>query len=75
MRAFVSVTFDNELAVHDLKVIDGPDRLFVAMPSRKMPDGSFRDIVHPINADMRRTLEQAVLEKYLADETETLQPS
>ncbi len=70
MRAIVSVAFDNELAVHDIKVIEGPERLFIAMPSRKMPDGSFRDIVHPINSEMRKTLERCIIEKFLADETE-----
>ena len=53
MRAVLSVTFDNALVVHDLKVIDLPDRTFVAMPSRRDENGQFRDIVHPIHAHMR----------------------
>ncbi len=64
LRALVSVTFDRTFAVHDIKVIDGPERLFLAMPSRRMPDGRYRDIVHPVGADMRARLEQAVLSEY-----------
>ena len=64
MRAVVSITFDDVFAVHDIKVIEGPDRYFLAMPSRKMPDGSFQDIVHPINASMRESLEKTVLQCY-----------
>ena len=64
MKAIVSLIFDNQLAVHDIKVIDGPGRTFLAMPSRKMPDGSFRDMVHPINAGTRAMLENFILEKY-----------
>ncbi len=64
MKAVVSITFDNAFVVHDIKVIDGPERYFLAMPSRKMPDGTFRDIVHPINAEARATLEQSILEQF-----------
>ncbi|MCL2082202.1 MAG: septation regulator SpoVG [Oscillospiraceae bacterium] len=64
MRAVVSVTFDNAFVVHDVKIIDGPERCFLAMPSRKMPDGTFRDIVHPINAEARTALEQSILEQF-----------
>lgn len=64
MKAIVSVTFDNELAVHDIKVIKGQDKLFVAMPSRKTNDGRFMDIVHPITQDMRTVLETAILNAY-----------
>ncbi len=64
LRALVSVTFDRTFAVHDIKVIDGPERLFLAMPSRRMPDGRYRDIVHPVGSDMREKLEQAVLSEY-----------
>ncbi len=66
MKAVVSVTFDNELVVHDIKVIEGKDKLFVAMPSRKTPEGEFKDIAHPINADIRKYVEEAILEKYEA---------
>ena len=61
MKAVASVTFDNAFAVHDVKVIEGPEKLFVAMPSRRTPDGEYRDIAHPINSDMRNMLESNVL--------------
>lgn len=64
LRALVSVTFDRTFAVHDIKIIDGPDRLFLAMPSRRMPDGQYRDIVHPIGPIMRQELERKVLGEY-----------
>jgi len=63
LRAIVSITFDNELAVHDMKLIFAKDRLFLIMPSRKNADGS-KDIVHPINSEFRRRLESAVLARY-----------
>ena len=64
MKAIVSVTFDNELALHDVKVINARDKYFVVMPSRKNPDGTYRDIVHPINAASRSMLETAVIDAY-----------
>lgn len=64
MKAVVSVTFDDAFVVHDIKVIDGQDRLFIAMPSRKTADGEFKDIAHPINVEMREAIQKAVLEKY-----------
>lgn len=64
LKALVSVTVDGDLAVHDIKVIEGPERLFVAMPSRKDESGAFRDIAHPITPEARRTLEDAILERY-----------
>ena len=64
MKAIVSVTFDGQLAVHDIKVINARDKFFIVMPSRKTPDGTYRDIVHPINAQFRATLEEAVIRAY-----------
>ena len=64
MKAIVSVTFDDCLAVHDVKVIYARDRYFIVMPSRKNPDGTYRDIVHPINSDFRAALEEAVIDAY-----------
>ena len=64
MRAVVSITLDDELAVHDLRIIEGADREFVAMPSSRTPEGSYRDIVHPINAAFRGEIESAILERY-----------
>ena len=70
MKAIVSVTFENAIAVHDIKVIYAHDRTFIVMPSRKNPDGSYRDIVHPINAGFRAELERAVLDAYRTAEAE-----
>ena len=64
MKAVVSVTFNDCLAVHDIKVIYARERFFIVMPSRKNPDGTYRDIVHPINADFRAKLEEAVIDAY-----------
>lgn len=64
LRALVSITLDGELAVHDIKVIEGPERLFVAMPSRKDDNGVFRDIVHPIASDVRQRIETQILDAY-----------
>ncbi len=64
MKAVVSVTFDGQLAVHDIKVINARDKFFIVMPSRKNPDDTYRDIVHPINAQFRATLEAAVVAAY-----------
>jgi len=64
MKAVVSVTFDGQLAVHDIKVINARDKFFIVMPSRKNPDDTYRDIVHPINAQFRAMLEDAVVAAY-----------
>ncbi|MFC4355814.1 septation regulator SpoVG [Chryseomicrobium palamuruense] len=64
MRAIASITLDHEFVVHDLRVIDGNAGLFVAMPSKRTPDGEFRDIAHPINATTRNKVQDAVLTAY-----------
>ena len=64
MKAIVSVTFDGQLAVHDIKVINARDKFFIVMPSRKNPDDTYRDIVHPINAQFRGMLEDSVIAAY-----------
>ena len=64
MKAVVSVTFDDSFVVHDIKIIEGQDKLFTAMPSRKTQDGEFKDIAHPINRDMRLKLEAEILAEY-----------
>ncbi len=64
MKAIVSVTFDNEFVVHDIKVIEGEKGLFIAMPSRKTADGEYRDIAHPINSDTRQQLQEMILNEY-----------
>lgn len=66
LRALVSLTLEGDFAVHDIKVIDGPERLFVAMPSRRDEQGAFRDICHPITSEARRELEQRILDAYHA---------
>ena len=64
MKAVVSVTLDDQLAMHDIKVIYAGEKYFIVMPSRKNPDGTYRDIAHPINAEFRNRLESAVLQAY-----------
>lgn len=64
MKAVVSVTFDNQFVVHDIKVIDGQNGTFIAMPSRRTPDGEFKDIAHPINSETREMIQKAILEEY-----------
>ncbi len=72
MKAIVSVTFDGQLAVHDVKVINARDKFFIVMPSRKNPDDTYRDIVHPINSEFRSSLEAQVIEAYRAALEESL---
>ncbi|MCI8331988.1 MAG: transcriptional regulator [Clostridiales bacterium] len=64
MKAVVSVTFDDALALHDIKVIYAKEKYFIVMPSRKNADGSYRDIVHPITAEFREILEKSVIDEY-----------
>lgn len=64
MKAVVSITFDNMFVVHDIKIIESKDKLFVAMPSRRTQDGEFKDIAHPINSEMREVLQQEIIKKY-----------
>jgi stage V sporulation protein G len=64
MRAIASITIDNEFVVHDIRVIDGNNGMFVAMPSKRTPDGEFRDIAHPISSITREKIQQAVLAEY-----------
>ena len=64
LRAVISITIDNMLAVHDIKVVQGDERLFVAMPSRKDESGIFRDIVHPISPEARKLTEDQILDAY-----------
>ena len=70
MKAIASVTFDDVFVVHDIKVIESDKGLFIAMPSRKTPNGEFKDIAHPINAETREKIQSAILEAYEAPETE-----
>ena len=64
LKAYVSITFDNSFVVRDVKIINGPSGLFVAMPSKKRKDGQFRDICHPLNSETRKEIEDAIFEAY-----------
>ncbi|ARQ08043.1 septation regulator SpoVG [Macrococcoides canis] len=72
MKALVSITLDEAFVIHDLRVIEGNNGLFVAMPSKRTSDGEFRDIAHPINSEMRQEIQEAVMKVY--DETEAVEP-
>ncbi len=62
--AVASITIDDQFVVHDLRVVDGDKGLFVAMPSRKLPNGEYRDVAHPINTETREVLQKAVLAEF-----------
>jgi len=64
MKAVVSITFDDEFVVHDIKIIDGQNGLFIAMPSRKMGEGDFRDIAHPLVSETRNKIKDAIFAEY-----------
>ncbi len=64
LRAVASITIDECFAVHELRIIEGKEGLFVAMPSRQVSDGTFKDIAHPINVETRKMIEDAVIAKY-----------
>ena len=70
MKALVSITFDDAFVIHDLRVIEGNNGLFVAMPSKRTPDGEFRDIAHPIHSDMRQHVQEEVMRVYEESEAE-----
>ena len=64
LKAYADITFDGSFVVHGLKIIDGQNGLFVAMPSRRMPNGEFKDIVHPIKPELRAEITKVILEKF-----------
>ena len=64
MKAVVSITFDDEFVVHDIKIIEGQNGLFIAMPSRKMGEGDFRDIAHPLLSETRNKIKDAIFTEY-----------
>lgn len=68
LRAYVSITFDDSFVVHDLRIIDGRKGMFVAMPSKLLPNGNHKDIAHPINTEVREKIQSAVLKEYEASE-------
>lgn len=70
LRAYVSITFDDSFVVHDLRIIDGRKGMFVAMPSKLLPNGNHKDIAHPINTEVREMIQNAVLKEFHATEGE-----
>ena len=64
LKAYADITFDESFVVHGLKIIDGQNGLFVAMPSRRMPNGEFKDIVHPIKPELRAEITKVILKKF-----------
>ena len=76
MKAVISITFDDEFVVHDIKIIEGQNGPFIAMPSRKMGEGDFRDIAHPLNSETRNKINDAIFaeyEKVLAEQPEQME--
>ena len=71
LRAYVTVTFDNCFVVHNVKIIEGQNGLFIAMPSRKTANGEYKDVAHPISPDFRSELQNKILEEYNAGHVET----
>ncbi|MFC2603196.1 MAG: septation regulator SpoVG [Treponema sp.] len=69
LRAYVTVTLDECLVIHGVKIIEGQNGLFIAMPSKKSSNGSFKDIVHPITTDFRNELQKKIIEEYNAGHT------
>lgn len=77
LKAYATITIDNVFVIRDLRIINGNNGLFVAMPSRKMKDGTFKDIAHPLNSETRRMIEERVLAEYqreLANPTKRTEP-
>ena len=68
MKGIASVLIDDSFAVHDIRIIEGDNGLFIAMPSRKTPTGGYRDIAHPINPEVRKMFEEAILDEYNKEE-------
>lgn len=64
LRAVVSITIDDAIAIHDIKLVQGDERLFVAMPSRREETGDYRDIIHPISSGAREKIEEQILKAY-----------
>jgi stage V sporulation protein G len=64
LKAYADITFDDSFVIHGLKIIDGQKGMFVAMPSRKMPDGEYKDIAHPITPELRKNITDVVIDKY-----------
>lgn len=72
-KAYVTITLDDCFVVRDIRVVEGQNGFFVAMPSRKRPDGQFKDIAHPINTETRKMIEEAIFAEYDRDEEEKVE--
>lgn len=70
MKGIATVVIDNSFAIHDIRIIEGDNGLFIAMPSRKTATGEYKDIAHPINTDVRNMFQEAILEEYNKAEVE-----
>ena len=70
MKAIASITIDDCFAIHDIKVIENEDKVFVAMPNKRLKDGTFKDVAHPINFETRAMIEKAVIDAYNEAEIE-----
>lgn len=77
LKAIASITFDDEFVVHDIKIIDGQNGLFIAMPSKKVGDAGFKDVAHPLSSDVRNKIKDAILDEYekVLAEAETEAPA
>ncbi len=64
LKGVATITFDDCFVVHDIKIIDGEEGIFIAMPSKKTPNGTYRDIAHPINSETRKEIEEVVVKAY-----------
>lgn len=64
MKAVASITFDDEFVVHDIKIIDGQNGLFIAMPSKRVGDAGFKDVAHPLSSDVRNKIKDAIFDAY-----------
>jgi stage V sporulation protein G len=69
VKAMASVTFDDEFVVHDIRVVEGDKGFFIAMPSRRLPNGQYRDIAHPIKSETRQKIQEAVMEEFEREPT------
>ena len=67
LKAVVSITIDNALAVHDIKIIEGSESVFISMPSKKVNENEYKNVVHPINAEVREELTNVILKAYQAE--------
>lgn len=68
LRAVASITLDDAFVIHDIKIIEGTDEFFIAMPSRKTPDGEYKDIAHPLNSETRNQVSDAILKAFKAEQ-------